>query len=120
MGDGTFFALKGNKTYEFWRYRFGSPPGISDGHKTRLPAPDRSLQLAVRPNPARVSASLMLPTTAPTVIRLYDVNGNLRRTWLTADNRGTATLGLTGLAPGIYLVQARQGDRVGSTKLIIE
>ena len=62
----------------------------------------------------------MLPATAPAVIQLYDVNGNLRRTWLTADNRGTTTLDLVGLAPGIYLVQARQGDRLGSTKLIIE
>ncbi|MBH8570901.1 T9SS type A sorting domain-containing protein [Microvirga sp. STS02] len=62
--------------------------------------------LALLPNPAHSRATLQLPAAsqAPSVT-LTDALGRTARTYLLPAHSSTATLDLTGLAPGLYVVR---------------
>ena len=86
-------------------------------------APAALAQLAgLYPNPAHATATLLLPAalrgSAPVAVQILDNLGRvvLART-LTAE---TLELPLTGLAPGIYTVQARTTAGLVSKKLVVQ
>ncbi|WP_460618628.1 DUF4394 domain-containing protein [Hymenobacter ruber] len=89
-------------------------------------APAALARLAsVYPNPAHASATLLLPValrgTAATVVAVVD---NLGRTVLTrtlaAGTAETLDLPLTGLAPGVYSVQARTAAGLVAKRLVVQ
>jgi len=127
LGEGTFYALKGNKTYEFWRYNVGV--GLA------APRPDRSgvmanpstisdLRVTTSPNPisssfARLSYSL--PKAGPVVVSVFDVAGRtVTRQSLLCGKTGSVPLDLKKLANGVYLVRLDADGYSQSQKLVVQ
>ena len=129
-----FWALKGNKTREFWRY--GLP--LSAGPEpTPEPAPMRegvagsfspilNSSFEVIPNPMTGNGFLRysLPTAADVSVRAYTADGRLVATLLSerlAGGNGTARLNTDRLAAGVYLLRLDTGPAAPTRnfKLII-
>jgi len=111
-GAGKIYALRGNKTFEFWRYNANLPlefggysPGPQAGN-TPLPR----LRFAVAPNPfaGRTQFRYALPAAGRVRLVLYDAAGRLARVvqdgW---QERGEHVLALQseGLAAGVYVAR---------------
>jgi hypothetical protein len=114
-GDGSLFALKGNKTAEFWRFRFSGGIGVAEPPR---PSPVTA-GLVLRPNPARRAVALSLPGTGPVEVHIYDAAGRSLRNWR-VDGAAGSRLDLEGIAPGIYLVQVTRAGRTSTAKLVLQ
>jgi hypothetical protein len=129
-GAGKIFALRGNKTNQFWRYNanfplrydtFGFGP---QAQAASLP----KLRLVAAPNPfiGRTQLRYSLPAAAHVRLELYDATGRLARVvqddW---QGRGehVAVLKSDGLASGVYVarlrIQTEAGSSVASRKLLV-
>ena len=129
-GDGTFYALKGNKTLELWRYT-GSPLDVSRSPACARPgvmsgvAPQASGVLHISPNPLSggfATVSYALPAAGPVAVQVYDVAGRERLSlasviWCRASS---VTLDLRDLSAGVYLVRLETDGFETTGKLIIE
>jgi hypothetical protein len=127
FGDGAFIALKGNKTFEVWRYVMpytaaGSIPvrsGIATtAVKTRAP-----YGFELRPNPLTRGLATVrynLPKAGPVAVKVYDVAGRtVQARSLLAGRSGAVSLDLRALAAGIYLVQLDAEGFSTSQKLVV-
>lgn len=124
----TFYALKGNKTREFWRYtkwqeedgRGGRPP--RSGAQAAGALPNRAT-LAVGANPATgptVAIRWNSATSGPKRLVVSDIAGRTLQTWvLPASRTGTTALDLRTLAPGVYLLRLETGAETATARLII-
>jgi hypothetical protein len=90
---------------------------VGDGAGPRLP------RLALASNPVHGSTTLQVewPAQGDARIDLLDAAGRRVRTLFQAPGRGAAAVRLdaTGLAPGVYLVHARQGALQSSTRVVV-
>jgi hypothetical protein len=125
-----FWALKGNKTREFWRY--GLPLGVPaepeparEGVAGWTPVVANST-FEVVPNPMTGNGFLRysLPAAANVSVRAYSADGRLVATLLSerlARGSGTARLNTDRLAAGIYLLRLDTGPAGGtkSFKLVV-
>jgi hypothetical protein len=126
-GSGAFFALKGNKTLEFWRYVLApaqAEPRPERSGVAGAPAPLRGPLVAIVPNPAEAGQATLrysLPQAGAATLRLYDVTGRtvLERS-LTAGRTGTTGLDLSRLSAGVYLVKFASPGYQSVQKLIIQ
>jgi hypothetical protein len=114
-----FFVFKGNKTHEFWRYRFGGTTAVAEPAVTGA-RPATTAAVRLWPNPARSSVTVHVPSLGPTraatSIRIYDTRGVLRHEQpVTA---GLVQLDCRSLTAGVYFVRAIGVDR--AAQLIIE
>ncbi len=122
------YALKGNKTLEFWTYTLG-------GRTAAMPAPHRSgvqaerptpvrFGFSVRPNPLRsglATVSYSLPAAGPLTVRIYDVAGReLVTVNRVAGRQGAVSLDLADLRAGIYLVRLEAAGYSITSKLVKE
>ena len=90
---------------------------------SKRPIPEPAQPLKVFPNPAQEQTSLEIWTEGPTqaTISLHNLSGKLLRqeTWNIAEGGLTQyTLGLTGLARGIYVVMVHDKTNQYFAKLI--
>jgi hypothetical protein len=129
-GAGKIFALRGNKTDEFWRYNASFPLGYDtfgfgpQAQAVSLP----KLMLVAAPNPfvGRTQLRYSLPAAGHVRLELYDATGRLARVvqddW---QGRGehVAVLQSDGLAAGVYVarlrIQTEAGLSVASRKLLV-
>jgi hypothetical protein len=126
-GGGTFYALKGNKTSEAWRYIVGSafgprPPGAAVAGVIGGSTPPT---MTISPNPARRNAavSYSLPSGGRARLGLYDMNGRLvMATQRDHPNAGshTASVDVADLAAGVYVLRLECGTLQARRKLVIE
>ncbi len=128
-GDGHAWALKGNKTLEFWSYDPGQAlqrqgPGRAREGCSAAPVPGgRALRFELFPNP--LSTTLLnvrfgLPMTAQPVLRLRDVAGRVVETRELGPTRaGHLRLDLARHEAGVYLVELAAGDFAATQKLVI-
>jgi dienelactone hydrolase len=90
---------------------------VGDGAAPRLP------QLALAANPVRGATTLHVewPSEGDARVDLFDVAGRHARTLFAAAARGEASIALDArdLAPGIYVVHARQGAMQSSRRVVI-
>jgi hypothetical protein len=125
-GGGAFFALKGNKTNEFWSYMlplaYGKRPersGVMAGRTGVEP-----VGLTVSPNPfTRGFATLRysLPKAGAANISVFDVTGRtvLSRS-VVATRSGAVSLNVGELAAGTYLVRLEAEGFTGTQKLVVQ
>ncbi|MEO0081282.1 MAG: T9SS type A sorting domain-containing protein, partial [candidate division WOR-3 bacterium] len=127
-GGGAFFALKGNKCYELWRYfepagTCGSPlaanrSGVQTGFKA-----ERS-GFRVSPNPLANGWAVLrysLPKPGPVVVTVFDVAGRaVQQQMLAANRAGAVALDLRKLASGVYLVRLDASDLTQTQKLVVQ
>jgi hypothetical protein len=127
-GGGKLYALRGNKTNEFWRYNTNFPLGYTaaqPGTQSEM-ASITHLRLAAAPNPfvGRTRLHYLLPAAGRVRLMLYDASGRLVR--VVSQGRQdigphTATLDADGLAAGVYLLRLDTGSSADarSVKLVV-
>ena len=125
-GGGAFFALKGNKTLECWRYMlpmaYGPRPersGVMGGRTGQIP-----VGLTCAPNPLAggyATVRYSLPMAGPAQVRVFDVTGRtvLRRS-LVATRTGAVSLDVRSLSAGTYLVRLETDGWSGTQKLVVQ
>ena len=117
--NGSFYALKGNKTLEFWKYCYAPGAGIRS-EKPREPAAVLTgSRFTVQPNPARSRVRLTLPRAPSVVVRIFDAGGKLLRSEEVI-GRNALALDINGLSPGVYFVRADHAFGRETAKLVIE
>jgi len=79
-------------------------------------------ELHVYPNPVKNGSLLTIQTKedGPGVVQLQNLSGRVVMTETIQSNNGSASIALTHLQPGIYLLMVDQNNAPKSTKLIIE
>jgi hypothetical protein len=124
----TLFALKGNKTVEFWRYtmapegeteEFAGDPGSSAAPAA---APARPC-LQVSPNPPLggiANLNYSVPQRGQAQVRLFDAAGRVVNSQsVRLESDGLLRLDVGGLSAGIYLIRLDAGTASVAQKLII-
>ncbi len=127
-GAGKLWALRGNKTRDFYRYNadfplnYGTSRSGPQAGTTSLPR----LKLAAAPNPfvGRSQLRYSLPAAGLVRLELYDATGRLAR--VVQDGRQdmgehVAVLDADGLAAGVYLLRLATGTgaETRTVKLVV-
>lgn len=132
---GLVYALKGNKTAEFWMYVFPpensakSGPALQDGVLASGRGAERSKDqgtewLRVGPNPvaggiARVSCRVS--STGPVTLQILDPAGRVRiQQARSSGQTGSFDIDMRSLCPGVYLVQLVASGEVRTAKLVLQ
>ncbi|MFO7651042.1 MAG: T9SS type A sorting domain-containing protein [bacterium] len=129
-GGGVFYALKGNKTGELWRYSLDTA-GVRHAATPRSGAqaePGRraaDCRLRVAQNPTRGTATIRWSGSSslapcPSTLSLYDASGRLvlvRSIGSAAS--GTARLDLRFLPSDVYFVRLTSAGRAAEQKLVL-
>jgi hypothetical protein len=116
---GALYALKGNKSLEFWRYTL-PPEGEGDGGTCGLAGAEQFV-VSVSPRIARGSALVRVNGPRPGVaagVALYDPAGRRVRS-ATVNQQSEVRLDLSGLAAGAYLVRVEAAGTGLTEKLVI-
>jgi len=126
-GEGAFFAFKGNKTLEFWRYvirpgEAAAQPersGVMGHRSTTVPS-----KFALFPNPMAggfATVSYSLPKAGPLSVTVFDVAGrSVHRQVLVGSRTGAASIDLRKLANGVYLVRLDADGYSSNQKLVVQ
>ena len=118
-GGDVFYATKGNKCREFWRYRLAGHVDIREDYAAcTLPAGNDRLSIA--PNPATGYVTVRLPPVfaASSSIRVYDIRGSMVMERPAAAS--SLLLDCRGLLPGVYFVHARSPGAQATCRLVRE
>jgi N-acetylneuraminic acid mutarotase len=126
--DGVYYALKGNKTNDLWKYT-PAPPVYAprperDGVMAGSTGPVAQ-SMAVSPNPLRgghATLSYSLPRAGTASLTVHDVTGRcvLERTLVAGRGPSSASLDLGSLGAGVYLVKLSGDGFAGTQKLVVE
>ena len=128
FANGNFYALRGNKTRDFYIYNFGSGVGIEEPKEPRISRLRKTLTLKIQPNPTSNSAriSYLLPgsggTKIPVVLKLYNITGRIEKVLLrniSSPGYYTVNLGLTKIPNGVYIIQLIAGEQKICQKVLI-
>jgi hypothetical protein len=122
---GMLFALKGNKTQEFYRYIPHIPAFKDEGRMAGQQRPSAMPTLSIAPNPSRLvtTVSYSLPEVGRASLRLYDITGKLVLT-LAGGSVSTGchatSVDAASLASGVYVVKFVTESTTLTKKLVIE
>lgn len=134
--DNFFYAVKGNKTCEFYRHgppasslAMNSNPTISEGSMENcLRRPKAQLSTAsissIIPNPANNVATVKynLPTSGSVSTKLYRVSGELVKSYIHSNinKNGAITIDARILPSGVYILHLESGNIKITKKLVLE
>ncbi len=125
--NGVFFALKGNKVNELWRYVI--PYSVSGTRPERSGVMGdnfdiRAAKLEVFPNPIAggfATVRYSLPKAGPVTVNVFDVAGrSVQRQTLVATRAGATSIDLRKLANGVYLVRFETEGFSQNQKLVVQ
>jgi hypothetical protein len=125
-GPEAFYAFKGNKCLELWRYVIPPPmpadrPGPGGVAAGETPAEQPGL--TVGPNPpagGAVTVRYTLPAGGSASIRVYDASGRVVLERGLAARSGALRLDLRGLSAGVYLVKLEAAGYSATRKLVVQ
>jgi len=123
---GVFFALKGNKQLELWRYLPASAYGYKPEREGIMGRPIKlgRVGVDVAPNPLTggfASVRYTLPKAGPASVSVFDVAGrNVAQRTFIASRTGAVNFDVRHLSAGVYLVRFESGDYVAKKKLVIQ
>jgi len=125
---GILFAMKGNKTYEFWRYVEPAyslqPIANSRSGVQANPSTIYDVRFSIFPNPITSSFATIryaMPKAGPMSINVFDVAGRSVFRQSSIGNRSsTMSLDLRTLANGVYLVRFDAEGYTHSRKLVVQ
>jgi len=121
--DGRLFALKGNKTNEFWCYGgwdIKAQPSEPAGPATSGSVSKPSISLGQNPIRGWARLNLVLPGSEKVSLRLFDRTGRrvLEKHLAVHPHSSEALLDCRGLAAGIYLLDVKAGSTRKTFKLV--
>ncbi|MEO0085166.1 MAG: T9SS type A sorting domain-containing protein [candidate division WOR-3 bacterium] len=130
-GQGVLFALKGNKTLEFWRYVAGEQVGRPEPNPGRqsiqADATDRLAQITLRVGSViagdHATIAYALPGSGAGTLRVFDAAGRVvRRLALagTGQRAGLVSVEISGLAAGVYVLRLESPAGLKSAKLLVQ
>ena len=82
--------------------------------------PDNYISVHIYPNPASENVTISLSNLEGATIELYSITGNLLRETMIVKGKHTASVNVSGLSSGIYLVSVQTGNTIVNRKLIIK
>ncbi|MBM3315452.1 T9SS type A sorting domain-containing protein, partial [candidate division WOR-3 bacterium] len=116
-----FYALKGNKTLEMWRYILPQPGAPGTLPSGQMAAGSERSAAGIFPNPCVDAVRLSLPVFGRASVALFDVTGrNVLTRTLDAGPGSPATIDLRGLCAGVYLVRAEVAGNSFTRRLVIQ
>jgi len=124
-----FYALKGNKTRELWRYVVPTRDALRPTPYARSgvmasPSSISELRFAIAPNPTAGGFTTLrysLPKPGPVTLTVFDVAGrSVFRQSAICNLQSSMALDLRGLSAGVYLVRLDAGGQSASRKLIVQ
>lgn len=127
-GNGKVYALKGNKTREFWRYNANFPLNPPANGEQGVKAAGPTLRLRVAPNPVSVRTLVryVLPVPGKVSLTVYDVSGRLCAQLfggVQVPGEHSLPLAAERMANGVYLVRlelvADSGDYQQTQKFLV-
>jgi len=127
-GYGAFFALKGNKTNEFWRYVVPTADRKQDtGNRAGVmagPSTIYDVRFSISPNPLMVGFATIryaMPKPGPMSVSVLDVAGrSVFRQSAIGNRSSTMSLDLRNLSNGVYLVRLDADGYSHSQKLVVQ
>ncbi len=127
FGGDALYALKGNKTVEFWRYAF--PPsgqictgGPQESRKAVLKRGGGVSALVLSPQAAgsrRMVRWIQAQDGTEVAIRVFDSAGRLRQREKQLVRNGAITVEFNGLAPGVYLLLIEGDNFKGTCRVVL-
>ncbi|MEO0079118.1 MAG: kelch repeat-containing protein [candidate division WOR-3 bacterium] len=126
-GNYQFYALKGNKTVEFWCYGGATVASALEPLRQGVMAENLVAQkpgITIVPNPLSNGRAVLrynLPKAGPVRLVIYDVTGrDVLSSSFVASHSGAATLDLRSLSAGVYLVKLDADGYRTTQKLTVE
>ncbi len=130
MLDNFFYAVKGNKTCEF--YRHGPPASaltmnshstFSEGLMEKKSRLDQ-FRFTITPNPVNniMMVKYNLPSSGQASIKLYNVNGELIKSYIHSNitNNGNIGIDVKLLPSGVYILRLESGNFKVARKIVLE
>ncbi len=115
LGNGIFFALKGNKTNEFWCYKSPeSGPGVNEPGS--VPANPFTLRIYPNPTSGIIHGEISSPRHLTSTIRLYDHSGRVIFSTFTPERN--FTINCQSLPPGVYFLSVENPCYSKTAKVI--
>jgi len=128
-GYGVFFALKGNKTNEFWRYVIPAyslqPTANSRSGVMAKPSTIYDVRFSISPNPLTAGFATVrytMPKAGPVTVRVVDIAGRSVFSTRTLGHLTARTLplDLRKVPAGVYLVRLDADGYSTSQKLVVQ
>ncbi|MDH5683058.1 MAG: T9SS type A sorting domain-containing protein [candidate division WOR-3 bacterium] len=123
---GNLYALRGNKTMDFFVYNFGSWVGIKEPNPTKIK--HSQLGLKIQPNPFSRTALILysingpMGSKIPVTLKLYNLTGRVEKSLVDdycSPGLYEVDIKSTDLPNGIYFIQFKAGNLQTCKKVII-
>ncbi len=128
FGSGNLFALRGNKTNDFYIFNFGSGVGIEEPKITKPLPVFKGISLRVQPNPFTKTTKICYSLTGSidvkiqVSIKLYNVTGQMVKVLIDTNvypGSHNFNFNSTKLPKGIYIVRLTALNRQANQKIVI-
>jgi hypothetical protein len=126
--DNFFYAVKGNKTTEFYRH---GPPVINplatstnlnntfDTMENKISVDNATLSIIPNPTSNIVRVKYNLPFNRTASIKLYNVSGELVESYANCDKTKTLLIDVRQLPAGVYVLELDSNKKKITKKLIV-